>query len=162
MSRPSDARRHEKLSSKPCGITGEMTNARRAFVATFSLWLLATWALPLCCLSMSDRPAGRDTADAAMAAMPVHHHHHQSAPAEPDRSKFHLSANDSCKQSCQPTASPALTSVPRKADAGHLKQTTLMVTASLQAIAGSSVPLRDTSPPGLALAPPLQPAPLRI
>jgi hypothetical protein len=136
----------------------------RIFVTNLTLWLLAAWTVPLCCLSMSESPAHLHSDVTVTLDMPGHQHHHHHYVSESDRSPQGLSASDSCTQNCQRTSSIVVMSLPTKNDLRRTDRVAVVMTAPLPAISSSRVSLVSPAlgPPETPPAPALHPVPLRV
>jgi len=137
-----------------------MSSVPRIGVASFTVWLIVSWTLPVCCLSMTAARASRADAQSTALAMPGHHHHDSSS--ESNQSSTRFSANESCTQSC--VNNPELVmSLPAKNDLGTFRQT-VIESVSLPVHSVSTVQFDDSATAPLPILPRAsrQPISLRI
>lgn len=149
-------------SATCCKLDHTVSTSARIFVATFTLWLVAAWTVPVCCLSMSESPVPLRSNNAMTIGMPGHQHQHHHS-SESDRSSQRLGASVSCTQSCQATNRVIVMSPPAKNELSRPAHAAAAPTAPLvvSTLALSSVS-PPSGPPRIPVAPALQPLPLRI
>src|SRR5438093_99673 len=98
-----------------------MNRTARILVATFTLWLVTAWSLPVCCLAMGETASHRHMGSAMAMDMTGHHHHHMSN--ESDRSANRISANESCTQSCGAASGATAITLAARSALDRLQQT---------------------------------------
>src|SRR2546427_6387383 len=98
-----------------------MNTPARILVATFAMWLVTAWSLPVCCLAMSEMASHRHAGSSMTMDMAGHHHHHMSS--DSDRSARRLSANESCTQTCGAMSDATAITLAAKSALGRRQQT---------------------------------------
>ena len=140
-----------------------MSTFARASIASLALWLIASWTVPVCCLSMvtSPAPQGPDMAMPMNMAGHQHHHHQMS---DSDRSSHRVSPSGPYAQGCQATSSVGVMTLPAGRDLAGFHRAVIAVTAPLVAAPLSRYRFEGgvSSPPDDSLALSDRALPLRI
>src|SRR5438874_2385384 len=123
-------RKRENLAPRSFSIDliDRMNTTARILVATFVLWLVTAWSLPMCCLAMGATASHRHAGSSMTMDMSGHHHHHMSSAS--DRSAKRLSANESCAQTCGAMSDTTAVTLAAKGALDRLQQTSVTAAAA--------------------------------